>query len=60
MQVFPVIPHVDALTVFADHDKAGIKAANEVGERWHAAGREVTLTMPADPGKDFADILEAA
>ncbi|EJT05701.1 toprim domain-containing protein [Rhizobium sp. CCGE 510] len=51
----PVLPHVEALTVFADHDRAGIQAANTVGERWHAAGREVTLVMPADAGRDFAD-----
>lgn len=56
MKGFPVLPGVDALTVLADHDRAGIDAANAVGERWHAAGREVNLTMPADAGKDFADL----
>jgi len=60
MKGFPVLPHIEALTVLADHDRAGIDAANEVGERWHAAGREVVLTMPVVPGKDFADFAEAA
>lgn len=60
MQGLPVLPGVQTLTVFADHDVAGIAAANAVGERWHEAGREVILTMPAEPGKDFADMLEAA
>jgi hypothetical protein len=60
MKGFPIIDGVQSLTVFADHDRAGIDAANAVGERWHAAGREVTLTMPAEPGKDFADYVEAA
>jgi hypothetical protein len=55
MTGFPVLPGVEALTVLADHDRAGIDAANAVGERWHAAGREVILTMPAEYGKDFAD-----
>lgn len=55
MKGFPVLPHIEAITVFADHDKAGIEAANEVGERWHAAGREVILTTPAKCGTDFAD-----
>lgn len=55
MQGLPVLPNIDQLTVFADHDPAGVKAANEVGERWHAAGRRVTLTMPGLPGVDFAD-----
>lgn len=55
MQGFPVLPYVDAVTVFADHDRAGIDAANAVGERWHAAGREVTLSTPSMAGTDFAD-----
>lgn len=55
MTGFPVIPGIDALTIFADHDKAGINAANAAGERWHAAGREVTMTTPAICGTDFAD-----
>lgn len=55
MKSFPILPGVDALTVLADHDRAGIDAANTVGERWHAAGCEVTLTMPTQSGKDFAD-----
>lgn len=60
MNGFPVLPGVDCLTVFADHDRAGVDAANAVGERWHAAGREVTLAMPANAGLDFADLEEAA
>ena len=60
MQGLPVLPNIDQLTVFADHDAPGVKAANEVGERWHAAGRRVTLTMPGLLGKDFDDVKEAA
>lgn len=60
MQGLPVLPGIEQLTVFADHDPAGVKAANEVGERWHAAGRRVTLTMPGLLGKDFDDVKEAA
>lgn len=60
MQGLPVLPGVEQLTVFADHDPAGVKAANEVGERWHAAGRRVTLTMPGLPGTDFDDVKEVA
>ncbi|WLS03103.1 DUF7146 domain-containing protein [Shinella oryzae] len=60
MKGLPVLPSIEQLTVFADHDHAGVKAANEVGERWHAAGRRVTLTMPGLPGLDFDDAKEAA
>ncbi|MBB4067422.1 DUF7146 domain-containing protein [Gellertiella hungarica] len=55
MTAFPVIPYVSALTVFADHDRAGINAANAVGQAWHQAGKEVTLMTPPMPGTDFAD-----
>lgn len=60
MKGLPVLEYVDHLTVYADHDTAGVSAANEVGARWHAAGRHVELIMPADAGKDFADIGRTA
>lgn len=60
VKAFPVLGGVDALTIFADHDRAGIDAANACGERWHAAGREVTLAMPSQAGADVADLREAA
>ncbi len=60
MKGFPVLDGISSITVFADHDRAGIDAANTVGERWHTAGREVVLSMPADPGRDFADYAKAA
>lgn len=58
MKAFPVLPGIGALTVFADQDKAGIDAANACGERWHAAGAEVTMAAPVQG--DFADLREAA
>lgn len=60
MKGFPVLRHVEHLSIFADHDKAGVEAANAAGERWHAAGRRVSLTMPEQPGADFADLLPEA
>lgn len=55
---FPVLPGIEALTVFADVDDggAGRKAAEECAARWHSAGREARIT-PALPGKDFADLV---
>lgn len=54
---FPVLPDVQSLIIFADNDAngAGQNAAVECAERWHAAGREVTIRMPADVGQDYAD-----
>lgn len=62
LATLPVIPHVPSLTIFADNDVkgAGFKAANRCGERWHAAGSEVTIMAPKSVGTDFADIRRAA
>lgn len=62
LATLPVIPHVPSLTIFADNDVkgAGFKAANTCGERWHAAGKEVTIAAPTTAGTDFADIRRAA
>lgn len=61
MEVFPVLPGIEALTILTDHDKAGVKAANACAARWHAAGSEVTFVMPTRLGDDIADVvMEAA
>jgi hypothetical protein len=41
---FPVLPGVEALTIFLDRDDAGKRAAEACAERSTAAGREVFLT----------------
>src|SRR5690606_37786433 len=51
---FPVLPGVEALTIFADNDPAGLKAARECGQRWADAGREVRVVIP-----DFGDVADA-
>lgn len=53
LAAFPVLAGIEALTIFADQDKAGLDAANACGERWHAADREVTMAAPLQG--DFAD-----
>ncbi|WP_292414661.1 toprim domain-containing protein [Mesorhizobium sp.] len=56
MRRFPVISGIHALTVFADNDASGTgqKAARDCAERWHAAGREVTIRIPTGTGTDYA------
>ncbi|RWF66698.1 MAG: virulence-associated protein E [Mesorhizobium sp.] len=56
MRSFPVLSGIQALTVFADNDASGTgqKAARECAERWHAAGREVTIRIPTGTGTDYA------
>ena len=60
VRAFPILSGVEALTVLVDHDRAGIESANACGERWHAAGRDVSLMMPNQRGADIADLHEAA
>lgn len=37
---FPVLDGIEALTIFADPDDAGMSAAEECVHRWNDAGRE--------------------
>ena len=43
---FPVLPGVECLTVFADNDDAGIRAAERCVQRWHDAGAECRVVTP--------------
>lgn len=58
---FPVLPGVEALTVFADADDSGasVGAARRCAARWRRAGRRVWLVLPR-PGEDFNDVLRRA
>jgi putative DNA primase/helicase len=42
----PVLSGVDALTIFADGDSAGMKAAAACASRWRYAGREANVLLP--------------
>lgn len=48
---FPVLPGIEALTIFADEDGAGIAAAQECARRWREAGAEARVMAP--PAGDF-------
>ena len=50
---FPVLPGIEALTVFADADAAGLAAARACAARWAAAGRDARLLRP--PAGDWDD-----
>ncbi|MBI3441576.1 MAG: toprim domain-containing protein [Proteobacteria bacterium] len=53
---FPVLPGIEALTIFADHDNAGLNAARACASRWAGAGNEVTIRKPLKAGSDWNDI----
>jgi hypothetical protein len=52
---FPVLNGIEALTIFADTGTAGIKAAEDCGERWTGQGREVRIIYPRF-GSDWNDV----
>jgi hypothetical protein len=56
---FPVLGGVEALTLLAENDPASDRAIGQCAERWHGAGREVTVVTP-NFGSDLADVLEGA
>ena len=43
---FPVLAGIEALTIFADPDEAGQKAAAACAQRWADAGRETVIRVP--------------
>lgn len=57
---FPVLPGIECLTIAADHDPAGIAAANTCAARWAAAGRGVFVVLPPGAGRDLNDVARAA
>jgi putative DNA primase/helicase len=52
---FPVLPGIEAITLFADHDDAGLDAAGACAQRWADAGREVCVACPPERGADIND-----
>jgi hypothetical protein len=58
---FPVLPGIEALTIFADADDRGasIEAAYRCAHRWREAGREATIIAPPS-GADWDDALRGS
>jgi phage/plasmid primase-like uncharacterized protein len=55
---FPVLGGIDTMTIAADSDEPGQKAATACAERWRAAGREAAIITPA--AGDWADLRKVA
>ena len=56
----PVLPGVEALTIVADHDEAGARAADACGRRWADAGCEVRVWKAPARGADLNDYAREA
>jgi hypothetical protein len=48
IRAFPVLPGIEALTIFADADAVGTEAAQTCAERWTIAGCEVRIFPKKD------------
>ena len=58
MAALSVLAGIESLTIYADNDQAGLKAARECARRWAAAGRDVRIRAPRAEGKDAADVAK--
>jgi hypothetical protein len=56
LAAFPVLVGIESLTIFADADDAGMKAAVACAQRWAAHAEVVTIT-PRQAGADIADLV---
>ena len=56
IRTLPVLLGIDALTIFADADGAGMAAATTCAARWTEAGAEARI-VAAPAGQDFNDAL---
>lgn len=52
---FPVLDGIRSLLIAADHDDAGLRAADACATRWYRAGREVKIVKSPIPGQDLND-----
>ncbi len=57
LAAFPVLEGVESLVIAADHDEAGLRAAESCALRWHLAGREVRIVRPPEPEQDMNDLV---
>jgi putative DNA primase/helicase len=58
MEMLHVPKAVRQVIIFADHDRAGLKAARALAQRMLLQQRQVKILTPDTPGLDWADIME--
>jgi Toprim domain-containing protein len=52
---FPILPNIKFLTIFADYDKTGLRAARECCSRYEKASIEAEIRCPPNVGSDWND-----
>ncbi|MCH8999529.1 MAG: toprim domain-containing protein [Proteobacteria bacterium] len=54
--ILPPLPLATMVTITADHDAVGLRAAHDAAERWTLESRRVRIALPPE-GQDFNDFL---
>ncbi len=54
--VLPALPLAAEVVIAADHDEAGLEAAEKAAALWSSQGRKVWIAQPPEPGTDFNDM----
>jgi putative DNA primase/helicase len=60
LAAFPVLAGIEVLTIAADHDEAGLAAANSCATRWAEAGCDVRMVIPPRERTDLNDYAREA
>ena len=60
MAKLPVLAGIESLLIAADNDPTGLRAAEQCGQRWCLAGREVRIAKSPVPGEDLNDFARRA
>ena len=55
--ILPPMPTAEVIVIAADHDDAGLAAAEITAARFEAEGRAVSIITPQTKGADFNDVL---
>lgn len=60
MAELPVLAGIECLTIAADHDDAGLNAAQACADRWSEAGVTVRVIKPPKARQDLNDVIQEA
>ncbi len=60
LAALPVLAGIESLLIVADHDDAGLRAAEQCAERWYRAGCKVRIAKSPIPGEDLNDYARRA
>lgn len=60
LAALPALAGIEVLTIAADHDEAGLKAATACATRWTAAGCDVRIVIPPRARTDLNDFAREA